>query len=137
MVNYISIYNKDLTSKKFENCLANIKHSIEQFAKDNNVYKKYLTDEKLINILSELRGLYDKEYKDVTLRDLGFVGSDYRYLYLLDIEIAGGTKRMYDTFDLLERLMAATDEFAVATHTDDEYQASNIKSSIKDLCKKL
>ena len=84
-----------------------------------------------------MRGLYDKEYKDVTLRDLGFVGSDYRYLYLLDIEIAGDTKRMYDTFDLLERLMAATDEFAVATHTDDEYQASNIKSSIKDLCKKL
>lgn len=139
MTKYESLYNKDLTSEEFENGLNTIQHNIEQFVKDNNVYDKYTKDKDISDIFSKLRGICDKEYADANFKELG-IGDTYESKYdelLTSIGIDGGTRRMYDIADLLDKLYGVTVRFAIENNLTGEYVVSDIKPSIWELSRKL
>lgn len=129
MTKYESLYNKDLTSEEFKNGINAIQHNVEQFAKDNNIN----------NIFNKLRSIYDKEYADATFKELG-IGDTSESKYdelLMSIGIDGGTRRMYDISDLLDKLYGSTVRFAIENNITGEYVASDIKPSIWELSRKL
>lgn len=129
MTKYESLYNKDLTSEEFKNGINAIQHNVEQFAKDNNIN----------NIFNKLRGIYDKEYANASFKQLG-IGDTSESKYdelLMSIGIDGGTRRMYDISDLLDKLYGNTVRFAIENNITGEYVASDIKPSIWELSRKL
>lgn len=139
MTKYESLYNKDLTSEEFKSNLNTIQYNIEQFAKDNNVYDKLAKDKDISDIFSKLRGIYDKEYANASFKQLG-IGDTSESKYdelLMSIGIDGGTRRMYDISDLLDKLYSTTVRFAIENNITGEYVASDIKPSIWELSRKL
>lgn len=139
MTKYESLYNKDLTSEEFKNGLNAIQYKLEQFAKDNNVYDKLTKDKDISSIFNKLRSIYDKEYADATFKELG-IGDTSESKYdelLMSIGIDGGTRRMYDISDLLDKLYGSTVRFAIENNLTGEYVASDIKPSIWELSIKL
>lgn len=139
MTKYESLYNKDLTSQEFESSLDVIQYNIEKLARSNNIYDKYLKDKDISDIFSKLRGIYDKEYTDANFKEL-CIGDTYESKYyelLVSIGIDGGTRRMYDIADLLDKLYGATVRFAIENDITGEYVASDIKPSIWELSRKL
>lgn len=139
MTKYESLYNKDLTSEEFKKGVDNIQHHLEQFAKDNDVYNKLAKDKDINSIFNKLRGIYDKEYTDASFKELG-IGDTSESKYdelLMSIGIDGGTRRMYDIADLLDKLYGATVRFAIENDITGEYIVSYIKPSIWELSRKL
>lgn len=138
MIKYENLYNKDLTSEEFKNGLNVIQHSIEQFAKDNNVYDKLAKDKGINNTLNQLRNICQKEYtSDETKVIKESIAEDGDKLITLQIGFSAEIKRISAISYLLRTLYNYVTIFAYINNLLKEFSASDIGSNILNLYHRL
>lgn len=138
MIKYENLYNKDLTSEEFKNGLNVIQHSIEQFAKDNNVYDKLAKDKGINNTLNQLRNICQKEYtSDKTKVLKESIAKDGDRLITLQIGFSAEIKRISDISYLLRMLYNYVTIFAYTNNLLKEIAVSDIGSNILNLYHRL
>lgn len=138
MIKYENLYNKDLTSEEFKNGLNVIQHSIEQFAKDNNVYDKLANDKDINNILNKLRNIFQKEYtSDETKVIKESIAEDGDKLITLQIGFSAELKRISAISYLLCTLYNYVTIFAYTNNLLKEFAVSDIGSNILNLYHRL
>lgn len=138
MIKYENLYNKDLTSEEFKNGLNVIQHSIEQFAKDNNVDEKLAKDKGINNTLNQLRNICQKEYtSDETKVIKESIAKDGDKLITLQIGFSAEIKRISNISYLLRMLHNYATIFAYTNNLLKEFAVSDISSNILNLYNKL
>lgn len=138
MIKYENLYNKDLTSEEFKNGLNVIQNSIEQFAKDNNVYDKLANDKDINNILNKLRNIFQKEYtSDETKVIKESIAEDGDKLITLQIGFSAELKRISAISYLLCTLYNYVTIFAYTNNLLKEFAVSDIGSNILNLYHRL
>lgn len=138
MTKYENLYNKDLTSEEFKNGLNVIQHSIEQFAKDNNVYDKLAKDKGINNTLNQLRNIFQKEYtSDETKVIKESIAEDGDKLITLQIGFSAEIKRISAISYLLRTLYNYATIFAYTNNLLKEIAVSDIGSNILNLYHRL
>lgn len=138
MIKYENLYNKDLTSEEFKNGLNVIQHSIEQFAKDNNVYDKLAKDKGINNTLNQLRNIFQKEYtSDETKVIKESIAKDGDKLITLQIGFSAELKRISAISYLLCTLYNYVTIFAYTNNLLKEIAVSDIGSNILNLYHRL
>lgn len=138
MTKYENLYNKDLTSEEFKNGLNVIQHSIEQFAKDNNVDDKLIKDKDINNTLNQLRNICQKEYtSDETKVLKESIAEDGDRLITLQIGFSAEIKRISAISYLLRTLYNYATIFAYINNLLKEFAVSDIGSNILNLYHKL
>lgn len=138
MTKYENLYNKDLTSEEFKNGFNVIQHSIEQFAKDNNVDEKLAKDKGINNILNKLRNIFQKEYtSDETKVIKESIAKDGDKLITLQIGFSAELKRISAISYLLCTLYNYVTIFAYTNNLLKEIAVSDIGSNILNLYHRL
>lgn len=138
MTKYENLYNKDLTSEEFKNGFNVIQHSIEQFAKDNNVDEKLAKDKGINNILNKLRNIFQKEYtSDETKVLKESIAEDGDKLITLQIGSSAELKRISNISYLLRMLYNYVTIFAYTNNLLKEIAVSDIGSNILNLYHRL
>lgn len=138
MTKYENLYNKDLTSKEYKKGLNAIQHSIEQFAKDNNVDDKLIKDKDINNTLNQLRNICQKEYtSDETKVLKESIAEDGDKLITLQIGFSAELKRISAISYLLRTLYNYATIFAYTNNLLKEIAVSDIGSSILNLYHRL
>lgn len=138
MTKYENLYNKDLTSEEFKNGLNTIQHSIEQFAKDNNVDEKLAKDKGINNTLNQLRNIFQKEYtSDETKVIKESIAADGDKLITLQIGSSAELKRISAISYLLCTLYNYVTIFAYTNNLLKEIAVSDIGSNILNLYHRL
>lgn len=138
MTKYENLYNKDLTSEEFKNGFNVIQHSIEQFAKDNNVDEKLANDKDINNILNQLRNICQKEYtSDETKVIKESIAEDGDKLITLQIGSSAELKRISNISYLLRTLYNYATIFAYTNNLLKEIAVSDIGSNILNLYHRL
>lgn len=138
MTKYENLYNKNLTSEEFKKGLNVIQHSIEQFAKDNNVDDKLAKDKDINNTFNQLRNICQKEYtSDETKVIKESIAEDGDKLITLQIGSSAELKKIFAISYFLRTLYNYATIFAYTNNLLKEFAASNIGSNILNLYNRL